>query len=42
MKPEALVLIPGLMCDEAAWQAQLSKFGTRLPIQLPTMAQRIR
>lgn len=34
MKPEALVLIPGLMCDQAMWQAQIASFSTRVPIQI--------
>lgn len=50
MKPEALILIPGLMCDAAVWRAQIAAFNSQLPVQvcdhgaldsLPAMAERV-
>ena len=34
LKPEALVLIPGLMSDAAVWQAQIAALQATLPIQV--------
>jgi len=31
-KPEALVLVPGLMCDAAAWRAQIDALQSQIPI----------
>lgn len=33
-QPEALVLVPGLMSDEALWQTSIAKLQSRLPIQV--------
>ncbi len=34
MNADALVLAPGLMCDAAAWQAQIAALESQLPIQV--------
>lgn len=34
MKPEALLLAPGLMCDTTAWRHQLSSFERQLPVKV--------
>jgi pimeloyl-ACP methyl ester carboxylesterase len=35
MSVENLVLVPGLLCDDAVWQPQLAALGTQREIQVP-------